>query len=194
MNEISVVIPSIPVRPGMLAQAVTSVKDQTLLPHEIIVEMDEDREGAAATRQRGLQKVTTPWVAFLDDDDAFLERHLRSLLDHALEQEADYVYSWYNVINGTDPMPQFFGLPWDNEQPHQTTITTLVRTEIAQEVGFRQGSMEDPNGGGIEVGGEDYVFTLGCMELGAKIHHLADRTWNWYHHGNNTSGLPSNWG
>jgi hypothetical protein len=177
----------------MLDRALASVKAQTYQPKDVIVEFDDSRSGAAATRQRGLTKVATPYVAFLDDDDEFLPEHLDLLLDTMQGWQADYVYPWYEVVGGTDPMPQFFGLPWDNEQPHQTTITTLVRTDLAQEVAFGGEPESDPNGGGFLVGGEDYRFTLGCMERGARIVHLPRRTWLWHHHGANTSGLPTNW-
>jgi hypothetical protein len=190
---ITVVVPSIPPREGMLNRALASVQAQTLLPAETIVEIDHGRTGAAATRQRGLERVKTEWVAFLDDDDEFMPFHLQQLSIAAYQSEADYVYSWYEVVGGSDPMGQFFGAPWDNAQPHQTTITTLVRTELAQSVGFGGEPEADPNGGGAIVGGEDYRFTLGCMEKGARIHHLPQRTWLWHHHGANTSGLPANW-
>jgi hypothetical protein len=193
MPEITVVIPTIPPRAAMLASAVGSVLAQTFLDLDIIVQFDTGRVGAALNRQHGLEQVETPWVAFLDDDDTMLERHLQVCWDAAHEQDADYVYPWYNVLGGTDPMEQFFGLPWNNDQPHQTTITTLVKTDLAQEVGFGGEPEQDPNGGGAIVGGEDYRFTLGCMELGAKIYHVPDKTWNWHHHANNTSGLPERW-
>lgn len=190
---ITVVVPSIPIRPHLLGRALESIERQEMQPHEVIVEMDDGRTGAAATRQRGLEKVTTEWVAFLDDDDEFMTHHLSSLHAAALEQEADYVYSWYEVVGGIDPMSQFFCLPWDNEQPHQTTITTLVRTDLAQSIGFGGSPEPDPNGGGILVGGEDYRFTLGCMAAGAKIWHLGVKTWYWHHDSGNTSGLPTRW-
>jgi hypothetical protein len=191
---ISVVIPTIPTRSGeTLMRAVWSAERQSLAPTAVVIEPDTERLGASQTRQRGLQRVTTEWVAFLDDDDELLPEHLEHLLACATEQGADYVYSWYEVVGGLDPMPQFFGRPWDNEQPHQTTITTLVRTELAQSVGFGGDPEADPNGGGAFVSGEDYRFTLGCMAAGAKIVHLPERTWFWHHHGGNTSGLPSRW-
>lgn len=194
MHAVTVVTPTIPIREVMLKRAVASVDAQQGTHRtELVVEYDHEHTGAAATRQRGLEKVTTEWVAFLDDDDEFKPGHLEALLYAADAHQADYVYSWYEIVGGRDPMPQFFGLPWDNSQPHQTTITTLVRTELAQQVGFQHAPMEDPNGGGITVGGEDYRFTLGCLEAGAVIYHLPVRTWKWYHHGKNTSGLPSRW-
>jgi hypothetical protein len=192
---VTVVIPSIPLRVdnGLLDRALASVKAQTSLPKEVVVEFDYDREGAGIIRTRGLAKVTTPYVAFLDDDDEFKPEHIDLLLDTMQAHGADYVYPWYDVVGGTDPMSQFENQPWDNEHPHQTTITTLVRTDLAQSVGFATPPMEDPNGGGIFVGGEDWRFTLGCMDQGAKIVHLPRRTWRWHHHGANTSGLANRW-
>jgi hypothetical protein len=193
---ITTVTPSIPVRGdhgGMLERALASIRAQTLPPSEVVVEFDEFRQGAAATRQRGLEKVATDWVAFLDDDDEMKPWHLETLARAAEESGADYVYSWYEVSGGLDPMWQFFGQPWDDAAPHQTTITTLVRTDLAQSVGFGGEPEPDPNGGGAYVSGEDYRFTLGCLAAGARILHVPQVTWIWHHHGANTSGLPDRW-
>jgi glycosyltransferase involved in cell wall biosynthesis len=190
--RITVVIPSIPGRRKMLARALASVAAQSHPAHEVVVEKDVQQNGATVTRQRGLEKVETEWVAFLDDDDEFKPDHLRLLAGAVYVQDADYVYPWYDIVGGRDPMAQFFGKPWDPAQPHQTTITTLVRTELAQSVGFTNKPSKDPNGGSRLVGGEDYRFTLACNEAGARIFHLPMRTWRWHHHGRNTSGLARN--
>ena len=34
-------------------------------------------------------------------------------------------------------------------------------------------------------------FTIGCMQAGALISHLKEKTWIYAHHGLNTSGLPT---
>jgi glycosyltransferase involved in cell wall biosynthesis len=147
------------------------------------------------TRQRGLDTVETEWVAFLDDDDEFLPEHLELLMNAALEQDADYVYSWYHVIGGTDPRPEVFGRPWDPENPVQTTITTLVRTTTAQAAGFLVDPEEtdDLTSPDRHYAGEDWRFTQRVNDAGAHIYHLPMKTWNWYHHSGNTSGLPNRW-
>jgi glycosyltransferase involved in cell wall biosynthesis len=188
-NDITVVIPSIPVRPHLLERAIGSVARQTLPAAAISIAVDTHREGAAATRQRALDAVTTPWVAFLDDDDMFKNEHLERLLAHALETEADFVYSWFEMLGGGDPFPStHFTEPFDPENPIETTITTLVRTELAKQVGFQA-----LNRGHNINSGEDRFFTLGCLAAGAKISHLVERTWFWCHHLGNTSGLPTKW-
>src|SRR3954469_14078694 len=105
----------------MTKRAVGSVLGQTLPASGLIVEVDLNREGAAVIRNRGLQRVTTPWVAFLDSDDQLKSQHLETLLRGAEETGADYVYSWYEPIGfSRDPLPHF-GKVFDPEHPTQTT-------------------------------------------------------------------------
>lgn len=192
MSDVTVVVPFHPQREtnGYLDRAVRSIQCQTLPDVKVIAIRDDQKQGAAATRHAGLMMVNTPWVAFLDSDDEMDQHHLYMLLRWARQYGADYVYPWFRIGgSGADPFPQFFGKPWNNNEPHQTTVTTLVRTRLAQSVGF----LYPDNGETFPDGnraGEDWHFTLGCMSKGAKIMHLPERTWTWHHHGANTSGLP----
>lgn len=193
---VTVCIPSIPIRAAMLNRALTSVTSQIHVPDAVSVAIDHGARGAWDTRDRALRAVRTKWVAFLDDDDEMLPRHLYVLMAEAQRTGADYLYSWYQVEDGrgnvidTDPLGHF-GKEFDPQNPTQTTITTLVRTELAQEAGF----IYPPDGGEIhgQRAGEDWLFTLKCLELGAQIVHVPERTWIWNHHGANTSGLPDRW-
>jgi hypothetical protein len=79
---------------------------------------------------------------------------------------------------------------WDDNDPCQTTITTLVRTELARAAGgFAQ---FDDDGSTVDGNrrGEDHEFTLACRKAGGKFRHVPRVTWDWYHHSANTSGLP----
>jgi glycosyltransferase involved in cell wall biosynthesis len=187
---VTVVIPTIPPRERLLARAVASVEKQTLKPAHLIVTMDRRRAGAAATRQVGLEAVDTEWVAFLDDDDEMLPGHLEALAGALHYQQADMVFSWYEVVGGTDPRSEEFGVPWDKRHPRQTTITTLCRTEMARDVGgFLPEEDEDLLSPDRHYAGEDWRFTQRMNEAGT-IYHLPVVTWLWHHHSKNTSGLP----
>jgi len=193
--KITVVTPTHPGRPvWMLTEALASVAHQTLPAAAISVAVDLDQQGAASTRQRALEAVQTPWVAFLDSDDLFLPRHLELLSKHAMETGADFVYSWFKILDAAGrvleddpifPLTHYMN-PWDPDNPIETTITTLVRTDLAKQVGF-----EALNRGHDQNSGEDRRFTLGCMAAGGNISHLVRKTWLWRHHGQNTSGLPT---
>lgn len=198
---VTVVVPTIAPRAGLLSEALESVRGQTLPSwlYRVVIQEDLTHAGAPATRHAGLMRVRTPWVAFLDDDDLLMPRHLEYLLQHARETDADYVYSWFETLPaGCDPFPStHFTEPWDKAAPRQTTITTMVRTDLAQGVGFL-GQNDVETGDGM-VSGEDWLFTLRCNELG-KISHLVDRTWWWRHWGvggpdrpGNTSGRGDRW-
>lgn len=202
-EKITVCIPTIPPRQAMLLRAQLSVSAQTYPAEAISIAQDIDHRGAGVTRQRALDAALTDWVAFLDDDDAFMPHHLDTLMRAAKETGADYVYSYYMVkdINDqdrpdVDPLGHL-GRPFDVTSPHQTTITTLVRRELAQEARFSA-----PEGAEIDgqVYGEDFQFTVDCCRLGAKVVHVPERTWWWWHHGmgspgvnGNTSGRADRW-
>ena len=181
-NTVGVVIPAIPPRSNLLQRAVGSVLQQTYPVSQLSISIDHWRNGAAWNRQAALDPIRTKWTAFLDDDDAFMPEHIGKLVAFADETGADYVFSWFEVVAGYDPFPQHFGKKYDVTNPHHTTITVLVRTELAQAVGFQDAA-----------GGEDWDFTLKCIEFGAKIEHLPERTWWWYHNSGNTSGRPDRW-
>lgn len=195
-HEITVVVPTIPPRGLLLHRALTSVISQIYPATAIAVRNDVERAGAAWTRTRALQTVSTKWVAFLDDDDAFYPEHLEALVLAQRETGADYLFPWYQIVDPDgnhcrDTVLGHFGKEFNPADPHQTTITTLVRTELAKEVGF----LGDAGTHGIhgQRAGEDFAFTLGCIAAGAKIVHVPKITWEWHHHGKNTSGLPSRW-
>jgi glycosyltransferase involved in cell wall biosynthesis len=191
---ITVAIPTIPPRVGLLQRAVASVLAQTHPAAGLAVAIDHEKQGAPAARQRALDMVDTQWVAFLDDDDEFMPMHLETLWNAAHSHSADYVYSWFDTIPlGGDPFPSSHYLdPWDDENPRQTTVTTLVRTELARQVGFASFSETGELIDG-QRWGEDWSFTLGCLALGAKIHHVVAKTWWWHHDSSNTSGRPDRW-
>lgn len=136
-GDITVVTPSIPPRAcpgGLLDQAILSVREQTLRPvggHVVV--LDVEKVGAAVTRQRALDAVRTEYVAFLDDDDKFYPHHLATLHIMLEESAGDYAYSWFD---GNNPFPMHRGRIMDIRAPHHTTMTVMVRTEIAQAAGF----------------------------------------------------------
>lgn len=194
-SEITVVVPFHTQREtnGYLQRALRSINEQTFPGGvQVIAVRDEEGQGAPATRHHGLMLVDTPWVAFLDSDDEMDPEHLAKLYETAQSAGADYVYSHYRVRGGSDPRPFMLGKTWDNNDPQQTTIVVLVRTELAQAVGFLGSGMsgEDLKDPGRQFAGEDWAFTLGCMREGAVIVHRPEITWTWHHHGANTSGIP----
>lgn len=190
-HDITVCIPTIPPRASLLERALASVRRQTYAPSAVRVTHDLEKRGAPYTRDKCLREVKTEWVAFLDDDDEFKPGHLDCLVAAQQESGADYVYSWYEVIGGADPLGHF-GKPFDHCKPQQTTITTLVRTELAQEIGFLHSLKDEltPDG---NTYGEDYAFTVNCARAGAYIYHTPYKSWYWHHHGRNTSGRPDRW-
>jgi glycosyltransferase involved in cell wall biosynthesis len=163
-----------------------SVYTQDHIVDAVAVATDTLKEGAWKTRQRAVDMANTDWIAFLDDDDYFYPRHVRRLLETARDTGADYVYSYFDTTVTPDLLG-FFGKTFDSTNPHHTTMTVMVRTELAKSVRFTPRLPEH------EAGGEDWRFILGCVEAGAKIVHLPEQTWVWRHHPTNTSGREDRW-
>lgn len=207
MVDVTVIVPTIPPRGygsenPMLQLAMDSVGQQTCLPAGgVRLMLDVDGEGPAAMRDRALRDpddpITTEYVTFLDDDDRMLPLHIETMWAAMQAPGVVMAYPWPVTVGGTNPHEANFGKPFDLEHPVQTTIVTMVRTDVAREVGFRTlGDLGEP---GRLYGGEDWDFTqrvaAWCLEHDVRpgVVHIPERTWLWYHHGSNTSGLPRNW-
>jgi len=188
-SDITVAVPAHParIRNGMLQRAIDSVWMQTRLPDQLSLAIDVHGEGAAKTRQRALDAVNTRWVAFLDSDDKLLPQHLQALTEVAERLDAVFVYSWFVPVGMSDPLGHF-GKPFNPQAPHHTTMTILIDTDLAKEVGFVEAAPGDP------FGNEDWLFILGVCKLAVErkllMTHLAERTWEYWFHGGNTSGMP----
>jgi hypothetical protein len=195
VDDVTVAIASIPPRTRQLARAVGSATRQNRPPEAISIAVDTGRQGAWHTRTRAVSTVATEWVALLDDDDWLHPNHLEILLKHAeADPSVDYWFTYFEVHGGTDPLNHFSKV-WDPEHPHQTTTTVMVRTELAKQVGWH---LPEP-GKTIhrQMAGEDFAFTLGCRDAGAKIVHIPEITWTYVHSAEpgvgNTSGMPDRW-
>lgn len=201
MAHITVVIPSIPGRQDSLRRAMGSIRE-TDVDVQGFVQIDQEGEGAAATRNRALEQVTTPLVAFLDDDDEFKPGHLAKCLAHMRETSADIVYPWFDLNYGgtirNDKDPLFingepaFGQQFNPEalsQNNYIPITVLAKTDMLKEVGGFPvpGSPEWPH-----PDCEDWGMWLRLREIEARFSHLPERTWQWNVHGKNTSGRADN--
>lgn len=191
---ITVVIATIEPRTGpgnLLERAVRSAGEaQTLKPARILVQVDADREGAAATRNRALEDVDTEYVAFLDDDDELLPDHLKLCGRAARLIGADVVYPGYECVGGADPVG-CFGIPFDGallEQRNFIPVTVLARTEAVRAAG---GFQERPDEHGDPC--EDWGLWLAMHEQGATFYHLPRVTWRWNLAPGSTRGRPDRW-
>ena len=186
MTAVTVVIPTLPSRVALLERALRSVEAQTNRAASVIVEPDLDGSGAAHTRNRALEKVTTPLVAFLDDDDELYPNHLERCVWYADARGADLVYPGYDVEGGEDEV-RMFGVVFDAQllaERNFIPITVVARTEAVIEAG---GFRPHPDEYGNPC--EDWGLWLAMANRGADIAHLAEKTWRWHRHDAQTAGV-----
>lgn len=196
-HDVTVAIPTIEGREAMLRRAVASVEAQIVQPKETIWVVDHARRGAAWTRNELLTQVTTPWVAWLDDDDELLPNHLAVLTAAASKGDADLYYPYPVVVGGRDPLavtwngrllPRPFGVAFGQEQElhlrrvaNFIPICYLVRTELARAVGGFPPAESHARP-------EDHLHLIRLLDAGARFQHVARRTWVYHVHGANTGG------
>jgi glycosyltransferase involved in cell wall biosynthesis len=200
---VAVCVPTIPGREEDLMRATISVMQQTRQPDQFIIEVDDDRTGAAATRNRLLANVTTDVIAWLDDDDLLAPSHLRACM-RVLEQSPfhpDLVYPRPKMINGRDPTAVthqgvFPTSPWGLRFTEEFAahirqvgsfipITHLVRTEAVRKIGgFPEGETL-PDG---RYRGEDEAYLIKLLDDGATFEHLDRSTWFWRTNPASTAG------
>jgi hypothetical protein len=193
-HKVTAVIPTIPPRAHKLnGLCLPSVMRQDYPVSAISIAVDNEGAGAPTNRTNAVNAVATEWIAFLDDDDAWHKDHLGLLVDCQIATNADLVFPWFNCIGGRDPFPQHFGREWDItpdnlDEIRQFPITVLARTELIKSVGGFTPVMEDGKLWDGQRAGEDLACWVNCVKAGAKIVHLPERTWDWYHWGGNLSG------
>lgn len=199
--SVAVVVPTIPGREQLLAEAVDSVLAQHRHADQLVIEPDPERTGAAATRNRALARVETDLVAWLDDDDLMLPNHIGALA-HVLEHEpdVDLVYPSPRMVGGADPTWVSVGgrwvRPWGvafgreqerhlREQGSFIPVTHMVRAEAVRRAGGF------PEGGTLPDGryqGEDERYLIALLDAGARFTHLNIVTWTWRVWNGHTAG------
>lgn len=182
--DVTAVVPHIPPRADVLPNALNSITAQTRPVTEIVIPVDINKEGSAATRSRGLASVQTTWSAFLDDDDTWLPHHLETLLNHAEATGADVVYSYCKVVNEQgQTVWNPFGQPFDSALLYQRpyiTVVSLVRTALAKQARFTEPE-------------DEWGFYKRLHTNGAIFSYVPEITWIWNHNSRNTNGKTHNW-
>lgn len=161
---LTVITPTIPGREQLLAECHASVEPFGL-PH--LIEIDADREGPAAVRNRLVEQVTTEWVLFLDDDDLLYPNYLGTVLPYL--PAADVVYTAWDLTGAEDPQPEAWFDPIVLRHHNTIPVTACVRTQMFRSVGgFPEGE---------EL--EDYALWLRLLDAGARFANIPVIAWHY---------------
>lgn len=184
-------------------RAELSVMKQERQPDQLLVEIDKDRTGAAATRNRLLTRVESDVIAWLDDDDFLRTNHLKSCMRVLENGPAGLIYPRPQMVNGRDPTAvthhgRFPVSPWGlrftpemaahiREVGSFIPITHLVRTDLVRRIGGFPEGRTLANG---RYQGEDERYLIELLKIGTVFEHLDQRTWYWYVNPRSTAGKP----
>jgi len=165
MKPITVITPTLSDRVEKLAECKASVQDQTVEFADHIVQIDHDREGPAATRNKLIEKVDTEWVLFLDDDDILYPQYNEAVQPYL--DDFDFVYTWCER--------DFLGIPDTDFNPDMLRIgntipvTACVKVQMVRDVG----------GFPLEGVYEDWQLWLKLLDAGAKFMAVRKRLWEY---------------
>lgn len=179
---IALVIPHILEREGsaMYDQCLRSVEAQTRQPDQLIIELDEERTGAAATQNRALARVESEWIALLGDDDYLLPHHLATLEAHAT---ADVIWPDCLMLGDDRDLCADYkragGILEDNYIPGGGS---LIRTSAARAVGGWC-KPTDPDFHRFE----DWIMWKRLFNAGYSFRHVHEVTWA-YRFGDHQTG------
>ena len=87
----------------------------------------QNNRGQAAARNLGIDKVTTPYIGFVDADDTVSENYFSSLLIQATETRADVVFSQIISVNPDGTLDPTNSRPFDID--NFSNITINLHTE-----------------------------------------------------------------
>jgi glycosyltransferase involved in cell wall biosynthesis len=85
-----------------------------------------ERRGVARARNVGIMHARGKWIAFLDDDDVWSPRKLRTQLDEATAQQADFVYGAAVLVDERGTITRAFPAP----PPDDLALRLLERCVI----------------------------------------------------------------
>lgn len=168
---ITVLTASMPERSELLAEAIRSVKDQTVQPLAHLVGIDIAKRNAPLVYNDLAKAATTQWITFLDDDDLLDSDHLERLSKEA-GPDVDVVYSgcrsegFYNYT--------YYNEPFNKDRLNDRSIipiTALVRRRVFNRVGgFRDES------------GYDWHLWRRIADVGGRFKQVNKITWTYRFH------------
>lgn len=137
MNDLTICVPCALYHNDIVHRAIESIEAQTI-QCDYIVQQDTLSRGAGFSRNRALERVTTPLCAFLDADDTldphFAETCLGILSQYAQSHEdTRYVYTdWIGLNNVIQQAPSPCQA-WTEKTSH--LVTAVIPTERARLIG-----------------------------------------------------------
>lgn len=163
---ITVITPTIEGRGDLFAECVASVRAAGL-PH--LIELDDTHAGPAAVRNRLLERVRTPWVLPLDDDDLLYPQYPTLVKPH-LRPGVDVLYTAWELTGADDPKPK--PGPFDADALRRSNfipVTACIRARALRQVG----------GYPVDADLEDHALWVRLLDAGYQFRYLPIVAWTY---------------
>ena len=171
--DITIITSTIPERETLLAEAVNSVNQQRVKAKNHLIEVDTNRIGPSAVRNKLAKMADTEWIAFLDDDDILYQNHIEEYSKS--HHHSDMMYTWCDSVGRENFNPNSHFDADRLMHGNYIPITAAVRTSLFLQVG---GFSEDSRY-------EDWDLWKKLLQAGARFTCIPTKTWCYRFLGNN---------
>lgn len=203
-NLVSVIIPTYKRSVSFLSRAIDSVLNQTYPNIEIIVvddnpafpeirqeiekyirELNSDKViyyqneknlGGSLTRNVGIQLSHGDYIAFLDDDDEFMERKIELQLQFMLETDCDMSFSDMIMYNNSGQVVDYREYKFLTDFDNQSLLKSHITRNLSGTPSFmfRASKLKEIGGFSDAPMGQDFLVMLKAIEGGLKIRYFPE--------------------
>ena len=160
---LSILIPSLTKRRGMLQNILNILQPQMTDQVEILTDIDDGQRTTGKKRNDLIQRAKGDYVVFVDDDDEVMPSYIADILQAAQQKPDCIVFSGWMTTNGMQRRDFHLSIhhPYQAETRNGKTVylrypnhITPIRRDIAASVPF-------PN----QTIGEDYIWATKLHDL-----------------------------
>lgn len=220
--KVSVIIPTYR-RSDFLGRAIESVLNQTYGNVEIIVVDDNlpdtdfqkdtckkvenylntgkvkylqttGKTGGGAARNYAIKHCTGTYVAFLDDDDIYVENKIEKQLEFIIENNLDMCYQDVKWFDENNKLVEFRKMDYVKEFTKKELIRQHILHSIAPTAIYmiKYDALLKTEGFGEVIMGQDFILMLRCIEADLKIGYMTGAYVHQYLHSGERISLGQN--
>lgn len=220
--KVSVIMPTYK-RSDFLVRAIESVLNQTYQNIEVIVSDDNipdseycietktkvnaflktgkvkyvkttGKTGGGAARNFAIKYCTGDYVAFLDDDDVYVNNKIEKQLSFMIENDLDMSYQDVKWFDEKNKLVEYRKLDYVNNFTRNELLRQHILHSIAPTAIYmiKRDALLKTEGFGEVIMGQDFILMLRCIEAGLKIGYMPGAYVHQYLHSGERISLGQN--
>lgn len=152
------------------------------------------KTGGGAARNFAIKQCNGDYVAFLDDDDVYVKDKIEKQLEFMLENDLDLSYQDVKWYDENDKLVEFRKLDYVEEFSKEELLRQHILHSISPTAIFmiKRSALEQTEGFGEVIMGQDFILMLRCIEADLKIGYMPGAYVHQYLHNGERISLGRN--